>query len=113
MGIGQDIWREANHMLEIRFWVRFPIGDLFGANISQNPDEDNRLYRSDMIVDTMPGISRFQQATLHQGMKAPHTGPKRSLIPYNQRESKIIFLSILANTVISLSNMAKCPNLST
>lgn len=51
MGIGQDIWREANHMLEIRFW---------------NPDKDNRLYRSDMIVDTMPGISRFQQATLHQ-----------------------------------------------
>lgn len=21
LGIGQDIWREANHMLEIRFWV--------------------------------------------------------------------------------------------
>ncbi|KAH9207573.1 FAD binding domain-containing protein [Leptodontidium sp. 2 PMI_412] len=51
LGIGQDIWREANRMLEIRFW---------------NPDEDNRLYRSDMIVDTTPGISRFQQATLQQ-----------------------------------------------
>jgi hypothetical protein len=21
LGIGQDVWREANHMLEIRFWV--------------------------------------------------------------------------------------------
>ncbi|SPO03695.1 probable FAD monooxygenase [Cephalotrichum gorgonifer] len=51
LGIGQDLWREANHMLEIRFW---------------NPDKDNRLYRSDTIVDTKPGLSRFQQATLHQ-----------------------------------------------
>ncbi|CAG9983864.1 unnamed protein product [Clonostachys byssicola] len=51
LGFGQDIWREANHMLEIRFW---------------NPDEHRKLYRSDMIVDTVPGLSRFQQATLHQ-----------------------------------------------
>ncbi|KAB5581282.1 hypothetical protein GE09DRAFT_1085771 [Coniochaeta sp. 2T2.1] len=51
LGFGQDIWREANHMLEIRFW---------------NPDEHQNLYRSDKIVDTMPGLSRFQQATLHQ-----------------------------------------------
>ncbi|KIL93722.1 phenol 2-monooxygenase [Fusarium avenaceum] len=51
LGFGQDIWREANHMLEIRFW---------------NPDENQNLYRSDRMVDTKPGLSRFQQATLHQ-----------------------------------------------
>ncbi|KAM0230070.1 hypothetical protein ACHAP5_011459 [Fusarium lateritium] len=32
----------------------------------KNPDENQRLYRSDKMVDTMPGLSRFQQATLHQ-----------------------------------------------
>ncbi|KAH6954216.1 hypothetical protein DER45DRAFT_646022 [Fusarium avenaceum] len=51
LGFGQDIWREANHMLEIRFW---------------NPDNNQNLYRSDRMVDTKPGLSRFQQATLHQ-----------------------------------------------
>ncbi|KAL2209384.1 hypothetical protein CC79DRAFT_1396290 [Sarocladium strictum] len=51
LGFGQRIWAEANHMLEIRFW---------------NPDQNNQLYRSDKIVDTPPGLSRFQQATLHQ-----------------------------------------------
>ncbi|WAO91409.1 Hypothetical protein NCS54_00887700 [Fusarium falciforme] len=54
LGFGQDVWREANHMLEIRFWV------------TTNPGENKKLYRSDRIVDTMPGLSRFQQATLHQ-----------------------------------------------
>lgn len=52
LGIGQDLWREANHMLEIRFW---------------NPNERDILSRSDSIPDSIPGISRFQQATLHQG----------------------------------------------
>lgn len=43
------------------------------ANCHENPDENNTLYRSDSIVDTMPGISRFQQATLHQGNTSlPH-----------------------------------------
>ncbi|TVY84751.1 Phenol hydroxylase [Lachnellula suecica] len=51
MGIGQDLWREANHMLDIRFW---------------SPDERNDLCRADKIADSIPGISRFQQATLHQ-----------------------------------------------
>jgi hypothetical protein len=35
--------------------------------MDQNPDQDGKLYRSDRIVDTIPGLSRFQQATLHQG----------------------------------------------
>ncbi|KEZ41684.1 hypothetical protein SAPIO_CDS6851 [Scedosporium apiospermum] len=51
LGIGQDIWREATHMLEIRFW---------------NPDGENKLCRTNTIVDTQPGLSRFQQATIHQ-----------------------------------------------
>ncbi|OQV03397.1 FAD binding domain-containing protein [Cladophialophora immunda] len=51
LGFGQQIWAEANHMLEIRFW---------------NPDKDGKLSRTDRMVDTMPGLSRFQQATLHQ-----------------------------------------------
>ncbi|KIX92648.1 uncharacterized protein Z520_11677 [Fonsecaea multimorphosa CBS 102226] len=57
LGIGQDIWRQANHMLEIRFW---------------NPDERGAIHRSGMIVDTSPGLSRFQQATLHQGIIEDH-----------------------------------------
>ncbi|PCH00610.1 Monooxygenase, FAD-binding [Penicillium occitanis (nom. inval.)] len=45
-------WRESNHMLEICFW---------------NPDESGTIRRSGRIPDTIPGISRFQQAVLHQG----------------------------------------------
>jgi phenol 2-monooxygenase (NADPH) len=39
-------------MLEICFW---------------NPDESGTIRRSGRIPDTIPGISRFQQAVLHQG----------------------------------------------
>ena len=39
-------------MLEICFW---------------NPDKDGVIRRSDQIPDTIPGISRFQEAVLHQG----------------------------------------------
>jgi hypothetical protein len=58
-------------MIEIRFWVGFTIPLMHEddyADICKNPDERGQLYRSDAIVDTKPGISRFQQATLHQGM---------------------------------------------
>ncbi|KAF1980310.1 hypothetical protein BU23DRAFT_495713 [Bimuria novae-zelandiae CBS 107.79] len=68
LGFGQDIWREANHMLEIRFW---------------NPDRSNKLYRSDAIVDTVPGLSRFQQATLHQARVEDH------LLNYIRKHSEI------------------------
>ncbi|EGU72927.1 hypothetical protein FOXB_16565 [Fusarium oxysporum f. sp. conglutinans Fo5176] len=60
LGFGQDIWHEANHMLEIRFWLQILLTTV------KNPDENQNLYRSDKIVDTKPGLSRFQQATLHQ-----------------------------------------------
>lgn len=34
-----------------------------------NPDSDGKLRRSDRIPDTIPGISRFQQVVLHQGIQ--------------------------------------------
>ncbi|KAJ3495899.1 hypothetical protein NLG97_g3054 [Lecanicillium saksenae] len=52
LGFGHRAWRESNHMLEVCMW---------------NPDADGVLRRSDRIADTMPGLSRFQQAVLHQG----------------------------------------------
>ncbi|KAF5257235.1 hypothetical protein FOXYS1_12254 [Fusarium oxysporum] len=76
LGIGQDVWREANHMLEIRFWVSVVL--LIRSQVEaiaypdQNPDQDGKLYRSDRIVDTIPGLSCFQQATLHQARIEDH-----------------------------------------
>lgn len=52
LGFGHRAWRESNHMLEVCMW---------------NPDETGVLTRSDRIADTTPGLSRFQQAVLHQG----------------------------------------------
>lgn len=52
LGFGHRAWRESNHMLEVCLW---------------NPDENGVLRRSDRIPDTIPGLSRFQQAVLHQG----------------------------------------------
>lgn len=38
LGIGQDIWREASHMLEIRFWVEFlQLIAFFQADINRTP----------------------------------------------------------------------------
>lgn len=51
-GFADRVWKEANHLLEICLW---------------NPDEAGRIRRSDRIPDTIPGISSFQQVTLHQG----------------------------------------------
>ncbi|KAH8801442.1 FAD binding domain protein [Xylogone sp. PMI_703] len=51
-GFGNKIWQTANRMSEMCLW---------------NPDESGKIYRSDRVVDTIPGISRFQQATLYQG----------------------------------------------
>lgn len=52
LGFGHRAWRESNHMLEVCMW---------------NPDEAGILRRSDRMADTTPGLSRFQQAVLHQG----------------------------------------------
>ncbi len=38
-----------------------------GANVSQNPNENGIIKRTDHIPDTVPRISRFQQSVLHQG----------------------------------------------
>ena len=51
-GFADRVWKEANHMLEICLW---------------NPDEAGKIRRTSRIPDTIPGISRFQQVTLHQG----------------------------------------------
>ena len=57
----------------MRFWVRklirhkYIIVEPTITNHIQNPDEDNKLCRTDRVVDTLPGLSRFQQATIHQG----------------------------------------------
>ncbi|CDU22252.1 probable phenol 2-monooxygenase [Sporisorium scitamineum] len=51
-GLGEDIWRQSNRMIEMQFW---------------NPGPDGRLQRTGSKPDTIPGISRWQQCVLHQG----------------------------------------------
>ncbi|KAI1465824.1 putative phenol 2-monooxygenase [Daldinia caldariorum] len=51
-GFADRAWKEANHMIEICLW---------------NPGPDGIIRRSDRIPDTIVGLSRFQQITLHQG----------------------------------------------
>src|SRR5215469_8580345 len=51
-GFADRVWKESNHMLEVRMW---------------NPDKDGRIQRSEIIPDTPPGVSRFTEVVLHQG----------------------------------------------
>ena len=51
-GFADRVWKESYHLLEVCFW---------------HPDESGRVLRSDRVADTIPGISRFQEVTLHQG----------------------------------------------
>ena len=51
-GFADRVWKEANHMLEVRMW---------------NPGKDGRIQRSEIIPDTPPGVSRFTEVVLHQG----------------------------------------------
>lgn len=51
-GLAEDIWRQSNRMIEMRFW---------------NPGPDGKLQRTGRKPDTIPGISRWQQCVLHQG----------------------------------------------
>ena len=39
----------------------------YSLYIIQNPDESGLIRRTDRLPDTIPGVSRFQEATLHQG----------------------------------------------
>ncbi|KAI0850375.1 putative phenol 2-monooxygenase [Daldinia vernicosa] len=52
LGFADRAWKEANHMIEICMW---------------NPGPDGVIRRSTRIPDTIVGLSRFQQITLHQG----------------------------------------------
>lgn len=51
-GLAEDIWRQSNRMMEMRF---------------RNPGPDRRLQRTGKLPNTIPGISRWQQCVLHQG----------------------------------------------
>lgn len=51
-GFGQQVFQEANHMLEMCLW---------------NPDQNGQLKRSSVVIDTIPGLSRFTHCTLNQG----------------------------------------------
>ncbi|PNP44568.1 hypothetical protein TGAMA5MH_03698 [Trichoderma gamsii] len=51
-GIGQKVWQEANHMLEVSFW---------------NPGEDGKIRRHHRGPNTQPNLSRFTESVLQQG----------------------------------------------
>ena len=52
LGIGNGIWKESNKMFEMCMW---------------SPDAQGIITRTSRMIDTVKNISRFQQATLHQG----------------------------------------------
>lgn len=84
-GLAEDIWRQSNRMIEMRFW---------------NPGPDGRLKRTGSKPDTIPGVSRWQQCVLHQGRIekgfldsiAKHSHNKlsveRAVLPAETRSSK-------------------------
>ncbi|KAI1842986.1 hypothetical protein JX266_010839 [Neoarthrinium moseri] len=51
-GIGERVWKEANHMIEVSFW---------------NPDENGVIRRNNTAPDNVSGLSRFTESVLHQG----------------------------------------------
>lgn len=51
-GVGERVWKEANHMIEVSFW---------------NPDENGTIKRNNTAPDNIPGMSRFTECVLHQG----------------------------------------------
>ena len=51
-GIGERVWKEANHMLEVCFW---------------NPDDNGQIRRNNRAPDNITGLSRFTEVVLHQG----------------------------------------------
>lgn len=51
-GIGERVWKEANHMLEVNFW---------------NPDTEGLIRRNNRLPDNIHGLSRFTESVLHQG----------------------------------------------
>ncbi|KAI0123613.1 FAD binding domain-containing protein [Xylariales sp. AK1849] len=51
-GVGERVWKESNHMLEVAFW---------------NPDENGTIKRNTTTPDSIQGLSRFTECVLHQG----------------------------------------------
>lgn len=72
-GFGDRALKEANHMLELCFW---------GPN-----KEDGKIYRSGRIPDSVIGLSRFQQAVLHQ--KRVESWMRDSMNKYSKGSLKI------------------------
>ncbi|KAI1296003.1 FAD binding domain-containing protein [Xylaria venustula] len=51
-GIGERVWKEANHLFEVNFW---------------NPNPDGRIQRNSRAPNNVAGLSRFTESVLHQG----------------------------------------------
>ncbi|KAI0016573.1 FAD binding domain-containing protein [Xylariomycetidae sp. FL0641] len=52
-GVGERVWKEANHLTEVSFW---------------NPDPSSGLIRrNNRAPDNVAGLSRFSESVLHQG----------------------------------------------
>ncbi|KAK8873572.1 FAD binding domain-containing protein [Apiospora arundinis] len=51
-GIGERVWKESNHMIEVSFW---------------NPDSDGTIKRNKRAPNNIGGLSRFTESVLHQG----------------------------------------------
>ncbi|KAK7924401.1 phenol 2-monooxygenase [Apiospora marii] len=51
-GIGERVWKESNHLIEVSFW---------------NPDSNGVIKRNGRAPDNISGMSRFTEAVLHQG----------------------------------------------
>ncbi|KAH9905888.1 FAD binding domain-containing protein [Xylariomycetidae sp. FL2044] len=51
-GLGERVWKEANHLLEVSFW---------------NPDASGVIRRQNRAPDNVTGLSRFTESVLHQG----------------------------------------------
>ncbi|KAI1325414.1 FAD binding domain-containing protein [Xylariaceae sp. FL0255] len=51
-GVGERVWKEANHMMEVNFW---------------NPDVEGRIKRNHRAPNNIQGLSRFTECVLHQG----------------------------------------------
>ncbi|POR32013.1 Phenol 2-monooxygenase [Tolypocladium paradoxum] len=68
-GIGERVWKEANHMLGTKAApLRIPLTCTRGERVLTrlasevsfwNPEENGRIRRSARVPDTMPGLSRF------------------------------------------------------
>lgn len=100
-----DIWQDANKMLEMCMW---------------SPNSKGIITRAARMIDTIKGISRFQQATLHQGRieqalesimsKHENTEVERCVLPVSLTWNESLFMDDDAYPVtVRLSRMTEDP----